>query len=194
MNPRNNELVDPDPFLLAAVCLQGAAVILQLIQISQAKTRPSSGRAAVLNRISVLTPFEEALDEFDAAINKAERMIRRSSEAPTKEFYEASFRISVGVMNFSSKQVQEYHNAVSETFSRLASLTRWIGHLIHQDPDIAAKLGDDINKVVSGSSDRLNALMGDGAPIEAVLLEAKLVRDTCRSAVTKYLDSASNNT
>lgn len=193
MNPRNNELVDPDPFLLAAVCLQGAAVILQLIQISQAKTRPSSSVGAVQNRISMLTPLEEALDEFDAAIEKAERMIRRSSEAPTKEFYEASFRISVGVLNFSSKNVQEYHNAVAVTTTRLSALTRWVGHIIGQDPDFAAKLGEDINKVVSGSSERLNTLMGTGEPIELVLTEAKLVRDTCRDAIKKYLDSASNS-
>lgn len=193
MNPKNNDLADPDPFLLAAVCLQSAAVILQLIQISQAKTRPSSSVGAVRNRISMLTPLETALDEFDAAIEKAERMIRRSSEAPTKEFYEASFRISVGVLNFSSKNVQEYHNAVADTTTKLSALTRWIGHIIGQDPDIAAKLGDDINKVVNGSSERLNALMGTGAPIELVLTEAKLVRDTCRSAIKKHLDSSSNS-
>ena len=193
MNLKNNELVDPDPFLLAAVCLQGAAVILQLIQISQAKTRPSSSAGAVQNRITMLTPLEAALDEFDAAIEKAERMIRRSSEAPAKEFYEASFRISVGVLNFSSKNVQEYHNAVSDTTAKLSAFTRWIGHIIGQDPDIAAKLGEDINKVVSGSSERLNALMGTGEPIELVLTEAKLVRNTCRSAIKKHLDNASNN-
>lgn len=193
MNPRNNELVDPDPFLLASICLQGAAVILQLIQISQAKTRPPSSAAAVQTRVTRLTPLEAALDEFDAAIEKAERMIRRSSAAPTKEFYEASFRISVGVLNFSSKNVQEYHNAVSDTATKLSKLTRWIGHIIGQDPDIAAKLGEDINKVVSGSSERLNALMGTGEPIELVLTEAKLVRDTCRNAIKKHLDSASNS-
>ena len=165
MNPRKNDLVDPDPFLLAAVCLQGAAVILQLIQISQAKTRPSSTVGAVQTRISRLTPLEEALDQFDAAIEQAERMIRRSSEAPTKEFYEASFRISVGVLNFSAKNVKEYHDAVSKTTASLSSVTRWIGQIISQDPDIAAKLGEDINKVVSGSSERLNALMGTGGPI-----------------------------
>ncbi|MDF0603998.1 hypothetical protein P1J78_25155 [Psychromarinibacter sp. C21-152] len=84
------------------------------------------------------------MDEFDAAIEKAERMIRRSSAAPTKEFYEASFRISVGVLNFSSKNVLEYHNAVSDTTAKLSALTRWIGNIISQDPDIAAKLGEDI--------------------------------------------------
>jgi hypothetical protein len=193
MNLKNDDLVDPDPFLLAAVCLQGAAVILQLIQIGQANARPSSSIGAIKNRISMLTPLETALDEFDAAIEKAERMIRRSSEAPTKEFYEASFRVSIGVLNFSSKNVMEYHNVLAETTAKLSALTRWIGHIIGQDPDIAAKIGDDINKVVNGSSERLNALMGTGEPIELVLTEAKLVRDTCRNAIKKHLDENSNS-
>lgn len=192
MGERDNDLIDPDPFILAGVCLQGAAVVLQLVQISKANSRPSSSLGAVQNRSTRLEHLETALSGFDAAIARAERTVRRSSQAPDKELYEASFRISLGVMNLSAKNVVEYHNAVSDAAAKLSALTLWIGHIIGQDPDIGAALGQDIVEVVSNAGERLNKLMAEGGPIEAVLTEAKLVLGACRGALRRHLDTSEN--
>ncbi len=184
--------IDPDPFLIAAVCLQGAAVILQLVQIAQSAHNAQTSSGAIGNRKSVLTKLEKAIEDFDAAIATTEKAARRASDAPDKEIYESSFRISLGVMNFTAKSVQEYHKNVSAMSNKLSAMTIWIGMLISQDPDMAAELGNEVSNVVSNSSQRLNELMANGGSIEAVLREAKLVRDALKNVITKKLDDRSN--
>jgi len=190
-NASDDFLIDPDPFVLAAVCLQGAAVILQLVQISQATPRSEKRRRAE-NQITMLSHLEKALQEYDSSIVWAEKIVRRSSGNPSKEFYEASFKVSLGVLSFSAKGVKEYHDAIAEVCSKVSALTGWIGHIISQDTQLAATIGDDVSQIVSDSAARLNALMADGGPIEAVLSEARLVRDALRSSVERRLSSDEN--
>lgn len=95
-------------------------------------------------------------------------------------------------MKLTANNVKEYHDAVADTTAKLAAITRWVGHIISQNTIIAEELGRDIVKVVNNSDERLNALMKNGAPIEAVMTEAKLVRDACRVALANRLDNRSN--
>lgn len=183
------ERVDPDPFLLAAISLQAAAVLLQLVQLTRDSRTPESSAGALASRTENLSRLEEALEAIDDAIRKAERMVRRESSSPEKELYEASFRISLGVMSFSLKSVQEYHNTLADSATALAQLTRWVGHIIGNDPEIAAALGQEVASQVGDAAERLNRCMADGAEIRVVLEEAKLVRDACRQALARRLDS-----
>src|SRR3546814_19541271 len=58
--------------------------------------------------------------------------------------------------------------------------------------EIAAELGSDILMTVTNSSERLNRLIEDGGTIEAVLREAKLVREVCRNKLASRLDHRTN--
>lgn len=71
-------------------------------------------------------------------------------------------------MNFTAKGVREYSKYLVEDARSLSAVTLWIGHIIYQDPEIASELGGDILMVVSNASERLNELMANGGPIEAV--------------------------
>lgn len=191
MKHSDNDLIDPDPFILANLCLQGAAVILQLVQISQTggvKKR----KGAITARKSTLSSLEAALEDFDLAIEKAERMVRRNSAAPEEEFYQVSFRLTLGVLRFSADNVAEYHRTVAEVGAKLSALTLWIGHIIEQDSEIVVALGKEIVDLVHNASQRLNNLMADGAPIETILAESKQVRNACKASVQRHLDAGSN--
>jgi len=192
MQATHYEEIDPDPFIIAGVCLQSAAVILQLVQISLQKNGARSSVGAINNRHQTLERLEDAIDDFDDAISKVERTLRRESKSPEKEVYEASFRVSVGIMQFSAKGVKEFHDKIAESTAKLASLTRWIGHIIHQDPDISSELGAEISEAVAGASERINAVMANGGAIEAVLNEAKMVRDACKAGIAKRLNDRRN--
>ena len=181
-----NDLIDPDPFILAGVCLQASAVILQLVQIAKAGNTPPSSVGALQNRDAPLDGLENALRDFDRAIERAERVVRRGSAAPDKEVYEVKFRISLGILNLEAKNVQEFHNALADTSANLANLTRWIGHIMGQDPALSAELGEEIHKSVSDAADRLNEIIEKGGPIEAVLREAKLIRDALANAILRH--------
>ena len=181
--------IDPDPFLLAALCLQGAAVILQFVQVRNQRSDQRSSPGAIESREDRTARLEDALEAFDKSIQGAERAVRRSSEAPEKELYESSFRVSLGVLNFSARHVQEYHNNLADIAGKLSALTRWVGSVISTDPELASELGEDLVAIVDGAAERLNALMSEGAEIEAVMQEAKMVRDACKRALEKRLDN-----
>lgn len=183
-----SEWVDPDPFLLAAISLQAAGVLLQLVQLARDNQTLESSAGASASRTENLRRLEEALEALDAAILKTERVVRRDSSSPDKELYEASFRISLGVMSFSLRSVQEYHNALADSALALAGLTRWVGHVISNDPEIALALGQDVAEQVGNAAERLNKSMADGAPIRVVLEESKFVRDACRQALGRRLE------
>src|SRR3546814_8579979 len=142
--------------------------------------------------MDVIRVLFRSLEDFDKAIDKAERTVRRQSDAPDRELYQSSFRVSLGVLNFSAKGVEEYHNTLADATGKLAAVTRWIGHIIHHDPEIAAELGSHILMTVTNSSERLNRLIEDGGTIEAVLREAKLVREVCRNKLATRLDHRTN--
>src|SRR3546814_13948772 len=122
----NEQRIDPDPFLIAALCLQSAAVILQLVQISQSKHIVKSSSAAISNRTNQLEHLESALEDFDKAIDKAERKVRRQSEAPDRELYQSYFRASLGVFNFTAKDVEDYHKKLAYARGKLGAGNQWM--------------------------------------------------------------------
>lgn len=192
MSEPKNDVIDPDPFLIAGLCLQGSAIILQLVQIAQQSQSSQTSVGAINQRSTVLEQVENHLEAFDKAIAKAEKFVRRNSDSPEKEMYNVSFRVSLGILNLSGTASQEYHNNVADITTNLANFTRWIGHIIGNDPEMAAELGHEIVKITTNSADRLNDLMAKGGSIEAILAEAKLVRDALKRAISHRLDDRSN--
>ena len=93
------------------------------------------------------------------------------------------------MLNFSARHVQEYHNNLADIAGKLSALTRWVGSVISTDPELASELGEDLVAIVDGAAERLNALMSEGAEIEAVMQEAKMVREACKRALEKRLDN-----
>lgn len=184
--------IDPDPWLLASVALQSAAVLLQLVQIAKSGPAPMGRTVKVNADRTHLARIEESLEDLDRAIRKAERIVRREAQNPEREFYEVGFRISLGIMKFEAKQHREYSTAVTETLAKLGALALWVGQLIAADQPVVREIGSEIQAEVGDAASRLNQLMETGGPNEAILAESKAVRDACHRAVRSRLDDRSN--
>jgi len=186
-------IIDPDPFIIAGICLQSVAVVLQLVQI--AKNENLSERSNYFLNESdrkILESIDDILNRFKRSIERVEKFIQRNAGSPDSSVYEVSFRISLGILNFSAKNVREYHDNISKITSELSLLTQWIGILVSRDSRIAAVIGGDILSITGDSAGRLNRIMEKGESIGAVLGEAKLVHDSLRSAIDRVLREASN--
>lgn len=194
MEENRKKYVDPDPFVLADLCLVGASVIIQLVQIYISRKDTIDNNVEVNGiRRSQLQHIEKALEEYDRSIFEAERAVRRGSSSPTREFYGAQFRIAQTDMNIDQEYFDDYASSISYTMNKLGNLTLWIHTLIKNDPSFAAIIGREVDQITSGASDRMNLLIDKRGPNEAIILEAKLVRDALRDVLFKHLDRTENS-
>lgn len=183
--------IDPDPWLIAGVALQAAAVLLVLVQIARAETHART-RVAGQTRMTRIEKLDAALEGFDRSLSRTERLVRRLSDNPEKELYGAPARVSHTAMMLSPRDAEEFLKGVAEAGTKINAVTIWTSSIIHHDPELAHEIGSEILSVTGDAAGRINAMLAEGAPIEGVLRESEGIRKAAAAAVSRRMNDRGN--
>ncbi len=182
------ELVDPDPFVVTTTCLAAAAVALQFIQTFKLldKNKPAQTRLAE-SSYTPLCQLRDTIETMQNHIKNIEKAVEHGSNAPDKEFHNVVFGVSLGFLNLKHSVHNEYSQKLSGLIQQFGAFSQWANHLMRQNPDVAASLGEEMLGVVSDADARLNKMIRDGATNQQILAESRLILNACHQAVENLL-------
>ncbi|HET9639612.1 MAG TPA: hypothetical protein VFP12_10425 [Allosphingosinicella sp.] len=187
------DLLDPDPFTVAAVSMAAISLVAQLAQTYKAY-RPGGGPpnpGSESNRVNRLESLEQEVENLARRLDKTLRVVDRGSQSPEPEFYAAPLRAGRTVMLMSSADLNRFGGALADMIASLSGMARWIDHIISQDPLLASSLGKRLN-ALDGSVERLNRAMAEGRATREVIEECKSALDQLTAAIEAELRSAIN--
>ncbi len=182
------ELVDPDPFIVTTTCLAAATVALQFIQTFKLldKHKPDQTHL-VESSYTPLCQLRDAIDSMQSHIKNIEIAVEHGSNAPDKEFHNVEFGVSLGFLNLKHSVHKEYSQKLSGLIQQFGVFSQWASHLIRQNPDVAASLGEEMLGIVSDADARLNKMIRGGATNQQILAESRFILNACHQAVENLL-------
>ena len=186
--PQHFELVDPDPYTVAACWIAAAALVLQFTDF--VRTTPPQPVAPIVRTAPFVTSLEQlegSLEDVERTFDLLTRTIDRGSPDPDGEFFDAEFGVGRSSLRLEHSRHDAFTSHLAEAFAKVGALSRWANHVIRQQPDAAVILGQHLMKDLEQSSDRLNALMRQGATNRALMTETRFVISTMRVALTALL-------
>lgn len=186
------EYIDPDPYTVVACWIAAASLALQFVDFARnvQHNPPSISQSTAIT--TNLEQLENSLEEIERLFDLLIRTIERGSRHADSEFFEAEFGIGKSSLLLESSRHSAFSTQLADTFGKLSALSLWANHVIGNQPDAAALLGQAIMADLSHASDRLNGLMRTGAKNREMIAECRMVIETLRLALNVILKSSSN--
>ena len=187
-----NKKVDPDPFVLLALLLSGAGVVLQFVsthnQLEQSKSRLQPRRDG--QTVIRLREMEVALDELKSHLKYILRTIDTELSTPEKTFYESKFGIRLGVMEFERNVLQHYTQDLTKLYLAISTLSSWVSNVLQSDDFLAVFIGEELVSELGNIDDKINELIRSGAENRKILFETKVVFEALSKSLEKRLGSS----
>lgn len=188
----HNELVDPDPFVLAGICLTSVGTILQLVQTYKLlKPSPPSSKPSNISR-SQLTHLEDSIESLQRELRKATRAVEHNLKDSDQEFYDAPLRISSTSLLLPKGGFDEFNEGASNAAGQMSGIIRWISHIIGNNPALAYRLGERMAGSLEQTADVLNRALQNGSPTRIAISETRSTLQVLAKAIEAELAERSN--
>ncbi|WP_454717956.1 hypothetical protein [Caulobacter segnis] len=191
INTIDNDLVDPDPVVIAGLAISLVAAITPLVQLFR-KQPPTEFHVHILQQ-QPLMELERAVDGTQSHLKAIQRCIDRGSPNSDAQFYDAPLRLLQTSMELERSIAQQYATSSASLFTTSGHIYLWILNIIQNHPQLAARLGKKLDRPLQEIAERLNAIMADGRPIREAITELKAVLSNLASAIEDELNSNQGN-
>ena len=187
--------VDPDPFAVTMMCIAGASLLLQFIQVvgSYVSKKESSQIEALLTlkrmqRRERLDHCVNHVGELKKALNKVTRAIEKGAKQPDQEFYDLKFKIGAGILKLEAEYHAEYSQNLSDAFAQVGVLSLWINQIFAFDLELAGQIGESLMANLADSAENINNLMASGATNRQLIFESRKVIEIASEILAKLYE------
>lgn len=189
------QLIDPDPFTIATLAMSAISVVFGAVQAYKA-VWPSPAPAMKPNhrphQLDQLGHLENHVENLNAQLNKLTRSVERSSSDSDAQFYDAPLRIGVTNLMLSPHGLDELASHYANASLEVAAIFRWLTIIQRTNPDLAYRLGEQLNEPLSGVTERINEALVSGAPIRVVLAGLRTTLAALAKAIETEIGETGN--
>jgi len=186
-------LVDPDPFVIAALAIAAASAVMQLVQTYKA-FHPSPAPVGMprSSQRQMLTGLEMSVESSLRDLRRVTRAVEQGSPNSDEQFFDAPLRVSITMLKLQRGEASEFTQGTQSFAGNVGGVAAWIGNLIVSDPDLAARLGERLGQPLSGTAEAINVALASGGNTRQVLVECRLALKSLAEALEAELDAGNS--
>lgn len=194
-HPLNANFIDPDPMQIATLAIAFIAAIAPFVQMYK-KQAPSQINIHVHNEHLQQQPINEIerhSDEIRSGLKHIQRLIEQNCADPDVQFYEAPIRLLKTSMDIESQAVHQYSDLNAKLNVSISSISTWVMNIVQNHPELARRIGSDLEVPLHEIADRMNQAMADGRPIREAIAELKAALTALSEALEREIGRKSRN-
>lgn len=193
--PKNSQLVDPDPFIVANLAMSTISIIFGAVQAYKA-IWPSPAPAMKQNhrphQIEQLGHLESHVENLDMIMKKLNRSVERNSPDSDAQLYDAPLRIATTALMLPPHGLNELVSHYADASLQIAGIFRWLTTIQTTNPDLAYRLGEQLNEPLSSVTERVNDALNKGSSIRVVMAEFRATLDALARAIETEIGQNGN--